>query len=131
MLRRFASASAIASIAIAFGALTILLMPAPGIERLYPLTIAWCFVAPVWGLWAMVAPAAWVPERLPLWGAILGLAVGLLAAFVVNLPFRIFGVAVPGIWRAGAVVLLVVVYYFLWILVRVAYRSLGAATAAA
>jgi len=131
MFRRFVSGSAIASIAIAFGALVILLMPVVIRERIYPVMIAWCFVPAVWGLWAMSAPAGWVPQRLPLWGAILGLMAGLLAAFVLDLPSRILGVTVPVTFRGVAVVVAVVFYYFLWMLVRAAYRSLGNPTSAA
>ena len=71
MLQRFVAASATASIAIAFGALALILMPALPIARIYPLTVVWCFVPLAWGIWALIAPAAWVPKRLPLWGAIL------------------------------------------------------------
>lgn len=131
MFRRFVSASSIACIAIAFGALVILLVPAVTRERIYPLAIVWCFVPAVWGLWAMSVPSAWVPQRLPLWGAILGLMAGLLAAFVLNLPSRILGGTVPVTFRGVAVVVAVVFYYFLWMLVRAAYRSLGNPASAA
>lgn len=131
MFRRFVSASAIASIGIAFGALVILLMPTVTRERIYPLTVVWCFVPAVWGLWAMLAPAGWVPERFPQWGVILGLMAGVLVVFVLNLPSRVFGVTVPVILRGVGVVAAVVFYYFLWMLVRVAYRSLGTTTPAA
>ena len=131
MFRRFVSGSAIASIGIAFGALVILLTPALTVQRIYPLTVVWCFVPAVWGLWAMFAPVGWVPQRLPLWGAILGLIAGLLAAFILNLPSRILGVTVPVTLRGVAVVVIVVFYYFLWMLVRVAYRSLGTPTSVA
>ena len=131
MFRRFVSGSAIASVVIGFGALVVLLMEGLAVQRFYPLTLVWCFVPAVWGLWAMFAPAGWVPQRLPLWGAILGLMAGLLAAFVLNLPLRGFGATVPVTWRGMAVVVIVVFYYFLWMLVRVAYRSLGAPTSAA
>jgi hypothetical protein len=131
MLRRFVSGSAIASIAIACMVFVVLLTPALTQERFCPLTVVWCFVPAVWGLWAMAAPAVWVPQRLPLWGAILGLIAGFLALFVLNLPGRIYGQAVPIALRTVAVVAIVVFYYFLWMLVRVAYRCLGAATSVA
>ena len=131
MFRRFVSGSAIASVVIGFGALVVLLTEGLAVQRFYPLTLVWCLVPVVWGLWAMFAPVGWVPQRLPLWGAILGLIAGLLAAFVLNLPLRIFGATVPVTWRGVAVVVIVVIYYFLWMLVRVAYRSLGAPTSAA
>jgi len=131
MFRRFVSASAIASIGIACAALVILLAPALVLQRVYPLTIMWCFAPLVWGLWAVFAPLSWVPQRLPLWGAILGLIAGLLAAFVLNLPARALGVTVPVIVRGVGVVVMVVFYYLLWMLVRVAYRSLGTPTSVA
>lgn len=74
----------------------------------------------------MLLPSSWLPQRLPIWGAILGLVVVLLVFFVLNMPLRVFGVVAPAFLRAAGVVLLVVVYYLLWMLVRVAYRSLSA-----
>jgi hypothetical protein len=131
MFRRFVSGSAIASIAIALAAVVLLLAHGLAAQRFYPLTTMWCFAPAVWGLWAMIAPAAWVPQRLPIWGAVLGLIAGLLASFVLNLPFRVLGVTVPTIWRAVAVVVIVVLYFLLWMLVRLAYRALGAPTSVA
>jgi len=125
MFQRFFAASTIASIAIAVGALAILLTPALTFQRIYPLTIVWCFVPLAWGMWALLAPPAWVPERLPLWGAILGLIAASLAAFVFNLPARILGVPVPATLRGVAVVVMAMLYYLLWMLVRVACRSLA------
>jgi ABC-type dipeptide/oligopeptide/nickel transport system permease subunit len=66
----------------------------------------------------MIAPAAWVPTRLPLWGAILGLIAGSLGAFVLNLPLRILDEAASVPVRAVAVVFMAVVYYLLWMVVR-------------
>ena len=131
MFRRFVSGSAIASIGIAFA--TLVLLVAQGLDelRIYPLTIVWCFVPLAWGLWAMIAPSGWVPQRLPIWGAILGLIAGLLIFLVLNLPSRLLEVTVPAILRGLAVVIIVVIYYFLWMLVRLAYRALGTPTAAA
>lgn len=126
MFRRFVSGSAIASIVIAIGTLVIVLTPGLAVGRLHPLTTVWCFVPLAWGVWAMLAPSTWVPHRLPLWGAILGLIAGLLVGFVLNLPWRVLGVAVPTLARGVAVVALALFYYLLWMLVRVAYRSLGA-----
>jgi hypothetical protein len=131
MFRRFVSGSAIASIAIALAVLILLLIPGVALQRVYPLPIVWCCAPAVWGLWAMFAPGRWVPQRFPLWGAILGLIAGLLATFVLNLPARILGETVPVILRGVAVAVIVVLYYFLWMLVRVAYRSLGAPAAGA
>ena len=123
MLQRFAAGSASASMWIPVAALVVLLTPDP--QRFFPVVILWCFLPAVWGLWAMLAPTDWFPQRLPLWGAILGLAAGLFAAFVLNLPSLIRGVAVPGSLRGLLVLFLVAIYYLLWMLVRVVYRSLA------
>ena len=131
MFRRFVSASVIASMGIACAVFVILLAHGLGEQRFFPLTVMWCFAPLAWGLWAMIAPSAWVPERLPIWGTILGLVAGLLAFCVLNLPWRVFGIMVPLVWRGIGVVVLVVFYYLLWMLVRLAYRSLGSPTSAA
>jgi len=131
MFRRFVSGSAIASMGVAVAALVILLAQGLAAQRFYPLTIMWCFAPLVWGLWAMLAPSGWVPQRLPIWGTILGLIAGLLAFFVLDLPSRVFGVTAPVIWRGVGVVVIVVFYYLLWMLVRVAYRSFGTPTSVA
>ena len=129
MFRRFVSGSIVPSVGIAIAALVIVVMPALAVQRLYPIPIMWlCFAPLVWGLWAMLAPSAWVPQRLPIWGAILGLIAGLLAAFVLNLPSRVLAEPVPVVLRGGGVGVIVVAYYFLWMLVRIAYRSLGSPT---
>jgi len=131
MFRRFASGSAIASMAIAFAALVVLLTHGPAAQRFYPLTIVWCFAPLAWGLWAMIAPSTWVPQRLPIWGGILGLIVGLLVWFVLNLPARVLGATLPVILRGVGVVVVAVLYYLLWMLVRVTYRSLSTPTSVA
>lgn len=125
MLRRFVAATAIASMGIACGALAILLIPNVTVERVYLLPLFWCFAPLAWGLWAMLAPSALVPQRLPIWGAILGLIAGTLAAFVLNLPSRILGQTVPAAPRGMGVVVIVAFYYALWMLVRVVYRRLN------
>jgi hypothetical protein len=129
MLQRFAAATAIASVAIAFGALVaVVLMPALTLQKIGLLTSIWCFVPLAWGLWALLAPAAWVPQRFPLWGAILGVMAGFMAAFVLNMPSRILGESVPAPLRGAGVLVMAAFYYSLWMLVRVAWRSLTATT---
>jgi hypothetical protein len=121
MLHRFAAASAVASVIIAGGAIVSLLPPRWPVADARILTTAWCFVPLAWGLWAMLAPARWVPRRLPLWGAILGVVAGIIAGPVLDLPLRLAGLR-EARWMtlfAGPIV-----YYFLWLLVPVAYRSL-------
>jgi len=124
--QRFAAATAVASTAIALATIVVLLTPRPTFERIQPITVLWCFVPFVWGLWALVTPSSWMPKRLPLWGAILGVIGGSLGVFVLDLPSRFLGAELPLQVRAAAVVVAVLVYYALWILVRAAYRSLAA-----
>jgi len=124
VLQRFAAASAVASLAIAVGVALVALTPFFKLQDIYPLPILWCFVPAVWGIWALIAPAAWVPERLALWGAVLGLIAASLAAFVLNLPFRVLGVVISLPGRGVAVVVMTVLYYLLWLLVRRVYRHL-------
>jgi hypothetical protein len=126
MFPRFAAGAAVASAAIALAAFVVLLTPRLTFERLYPLNILWCFAPFVWGLWALFTPSAWMPKRLPLWGAILGVIGGALGAFVLNLPSRLLGVPASLPLRGVAVLVLALFYYVLWMLVRAAYQSLVA-----
>ena len=128
MFQRFAAGTAIASIAIAIAALILALIPRLTFERIYPLTIIWCCAPLAWGVWALLTPLAWVPKRLPLWGAILGLFAGSMAAFVLNLPSRFLGESVPIMVRAVVVLVMTLFYYVTWTLVRGAYRWLAGTT---
>lgn len=121
MLHRFAAASAVASVIIAVGAIVSLLPPRWPASDARILTTAWCLVPLAWGLWAMVAPARWVPHRLPLWGAILGVVAGIIAGPVLDLPQRL-----GGLRGVGWMMLVVgpIVYYGVWLMVPVVYRSL-------
>ena len=127
MFQRFAAGTAVASVAIAIAALIVCFAPGLTFERIYPLTVLWCVAPLAWGIWALLTPSSWVPKRLPLWGAILGLMAGSLAAFVLNVPSRFFGTAVSATLRGVAVLVLTLFYYLCWILVRVACRSLVSA----
>ena len=126
MLRRFAAASLVAAVAVAVAASVVLLLPGLSLAQFSPVVVLWCCAPFVWGAWAMLAPSGWVPERLAIWGAILVVGAGLLAAFVLNLPLRVFGVATSVIVRAIGVMILVIFYSILWRLVGIAYRKLGA-----
>ena len=128
MFQRFAAGTAIASIAIAIAAIFLSLTPGLKFERIYPLTIIWCCVPLAWGVWALLTPSAWMPKRLPLWGAFLGLFAGSMAAFVLNLPSRFLGEPVSMLVRAIAVLLMTFFYYLMWMLVRGACRRLGTAS---
>lgn len=120
MFQRFAAACVVASIVIAAGAVVSLLLRLP-VEGTWMLTTAWCFVPVAWGLWAMLAPSRWVPSRLSAWGAILGVVAGIMAGPVLDLPLRIGG---PSGARWIALVVGPILYFLLWLLVGVAYRSL-------
>ena len=121
MLHRFAAASAVASVLIAVGAIVSLLPPRWPAADARILTTAWCLVPLAWGLWAMLAPARWVPRRLPLWGAILGVVAGIIAGPVLDLPLRLGGLR--GV-RWMMLVVGPIVYYGVWLMVPVVYRSL-------
>jgi hypothetical protein len=130
MLRRFVAASAIACIGIACAAFIVSLIPGLPWQRAYPLAVLWCFAPLVWGIWAMLAPSSGFPERLPVWGALLGLLAGQGAALL-NMPSRVLGVTLSPTLRGIWVIVMVVVYYFLWMLVRAVYRALAPAEPAA
>jgi hypothetical protein len=57
LFQRFAGGTAVASAAIGVAAFVVLL-PRMTFERIYPLTILWCFVPLAWGLWALLTPSA-------------------------------------------------------------------------
>lgn len=120
MFHRFAAASAIASVLIAGGAIASLLAgwPTSGVRVL---TTAWCFVPLAWGLWAVLAPSKWVPRKLPLWGAILGVLAGIMAGPVLDLPLRLADL--HGL-RWIPLVVGPIFYCLIWLLVRLAYNSL-------
>ena len=122
MLQQFAAACIVASVVVAVGAVVSLLPPRWPADDARVLTTAWCFVPVAWGLWAMLAPARWVPRRLPLWGAILGVLAGLLAGPVLDLPLRLVGLR--GM-RWITVLVGPILYYIVWLSVPVVYRSLG------
>lgn len=127
MLQRFVAASAIASILIALGAFAILLIPGIQLRNSYPVTMMWCFMPLIWGLWAMATPKTWAARRLPMWGAILGCIVALVATFVVKIPAQALG-APLSIWaRLVGVVVVAALYYVFWMLVRTVYGRLAAA----
>lgn len=121
MLLRFTAACAVASVVIAAGAIISLLPPRWAAADARLLTTAWCFVPLAWGLWAMLAPGRWVPSRLPIWGAILGVVAGIIAGPALDLPLRLGGLS--GI-RWMPVIVGPIFYYFLWLPVRMAYDAL-------
>jgi hypothetical protein len=130
MVQRFAAGTAVASFVIAIAAVILSVIPGLKFERIYPLTIAWCCVPLVWGVWAVLTPSAWMPKRLPLWGAFLGLFAGLMAVLVLNLPSRFLGEPVSMLVRVMAVLAGTLLYYLMWMLVRGAWRWLAGITSA-
>ena len=113
------------ALVIALAGLVLISVAGPALPRMWPLMTVWCFVPFVWGFWATLAPRSWVPERLPIWGAVLGFIAGLMAGFVIGLPFRIFAVPASAAARLTILATMTVAYYFLWMLVRAAYRVLS------
>ena len=124
MFRRFDAACGVVSVPLAIAALVLFLVFGSS-SRFHLLTHVWCFVPLIWGLWAMATPKAWVPQRLPLWGAILGLILGVFLLLVLNLPSRVRGEELSLALRGFYVPIFAGFYYLLWMLVRIAYRSLA------
>jgi hypothetical protein len=125
MLQRFASAAMVATIAIAVAALVILLAPGITLRDASPVLLVWCFAPCVWGLWAMVAPQDWVPQRLPMWGSVLGLIGGVFALFVLNMPQRVLTLSFPASARVLGVLIAAAFYYGMWMIVAMVYRHLS------
>jgi hypothetical protein len=124
MLRRYVSASAVASMATAFAAICVYFMPKALRPGIFALLLVWLCLPVVWGVWAMLAPRSWTPQRLPSWGAALGVIAGIGAYFVLNVSAR-FGMTVSAPYRAVGVLGVVVVYYVLWTIVRTVFVSLS------
>ncbi len=125
MFRRFAAGCTVGCIAIAVATLGVVLVPGIPLQKFSVILALWCAVPCVWGLWAMAAPAAWVPQKLPWWGAVLGAIAGF-NAVVFNLPYRFFELSIPLTTRAFAILLGAVIYYLLWSVVEYAYKKLPA-----
>ncbi len=124
MLQRFVSGAAIAAVGIACAALALSIIPGISWQKACPLSILWCFAPAGWGIWTMLAPRNFVPSRLPIWGALLGLLAGSFVAFVLDVPSRVLGQSVPAGLRVMMVVVIVLLYYLLWMLVRAVYEAL-------
>ena len=125
MFHRFAAAATVASVFIGLGAIFVTLCPIGNPSGIDVALRLWCAAPLAWGLWAMLAPSSWVPQRLPAWGAILGVIAGIFAALVLNMPYRVLGVELPALVRGLAVLIAMGVYYFLWMLVRSAMRAIN------
>jgi hypothetical protein len=127
MLQRFVSAASVGAVLVGLAGPLLYLNPIPAPEVRYLVATVWCMVPLVWGIWAMVIPAAWVPGRIPLWGAALGLVAGLMAAFVLDMPDRLFAVPTTTPVKFGIVVLAIVLYGLVRIAVRGVYVKLRGA----
>lgn len=125
MLHRFVSGSVVASVVIAFGAVALLAAKHIWtLQNVHQLALIWCCVPLLWGVWAILTPRTWMPERLPWWGAILGVLVATSGGFILNMPLRITGVHVSVAYRALGGVLAVALYYLFWLVVRIVYMDL-------
>lgn len=124
MLRRFASGCVVGSVAVAVGSLAVLFLPFTRVMHFTPVLFIWCIVPLIWGLWATIAPNSWIPDRLPIWGALLGVIAGLLAAFVLDMPSRVLGEQISAAARSSGVIVMVVFYFVTWMLVGSVYRHL-------
>ena len=131
MLRRFAAGSVVACVAIAIASAVVLMTSGLNFQRLSLALAIWCVVPCGWGVWAMLSPASWVPQRLPMWGTILGIVAGVLAIFVVKMPYRVLGVVLPATAGALGVLVAGVFYYVLWTMVRMVYKGLGGSSSPA
>lgn len=130
MLRRFAAGSVVACIVTAIASAGALTFAGVNPERLALILAIWCLVPCVWGTWAMLSPLSWVPRRLPIWGTILGIVAGLMAMFVLNIPYRILGVVVPATAGALGVLVAALIYYLLWTMVEIVYNRLSGSSSA-
>lgn len=131
MLQRFASAALVAVVAVAVAVFVLLVVPEITLRQASPILALWCLAPCVWGLWAMVTPENWVPNRLPIWGAMLGIMAASLAVLVLNLPKLIFGKEFGLGLRSLAVPVAGCFYYLLWTIVAAAYRKLAPSPASA
>jgi hypothetical protein len=128
MLRRFAAASIVASVAIAIGSGVLVLVLGVIPSRAYPLLAVWCILPTAWGVWAAICPSGWVPRRLPLWGMLFGCPAAVIALFVLRLPDRFLGLTLPDPARFAGVLAATGFYYALWTIISRAYVALGPRT---
>ena len=125
MLRRFAAASLIPSCLIAIGGVALIAFRLLANQRYYQMAVLWCLVPVVWGLWAMVMPKTWFPQKLFAWGAILGVVAYVMGALVINVPLRVAGIVLPMWAKIAGFVIAPVVYGGLWMLIGPVYRALS------
>lgn len=126
MLQRFVSAAVVPGVLIAFAAGGLFLLTHVYHEwnNPYLATVGWCALPLVWGVWAMLAPKSWWPDRLERWGAILGAIVGYMVMFVLRVPDRIMAVRFPTPGKLIATAILMLLYAVLWMIVGEIHRRL-------
>ena len=110
------AAAAVAGVLIAIGACA-----AWAIPLFRPLPLIWCFVPLAWCLWSMLAPSSWVPAKLPMWGALLGVIAWLFAGMILDLPARLLDIHLSAAMRMLLAVPAIALYYLLWMAVRAVY----------
>ncbi len=125
MLRKFAAASLVASCLIAAGGVALIAFRLIASQRYYSIAVLWCLVPVVWGVWAVLMPKSWFPGRLFVWGAILGLIAYIGAVFVINVPIRVLGLALPVWAKVSGFVVAPAIYGAVWMLIGPAYRALS------
>ena len=125
MIKRFAAAATLPVILISLGALILQFNQDLAGSNRFLLTSIWCFVPFAWGVWGVLTPGTWLPKRLPLWGAVLGLIAGITAVFIVNAPERIFMEPISTVSKGIVVIAAAGVYYILWHVVRWIYTSIS------
>lgn len=125
MLRRFASAVSVASVAIFVATIILQFIPDFPIDSRYLLTTIWCLIPLVWGLWALLIPKSWLPKLIPLWGAILGLILGMIAIFIIDIPMQVQDEPISNVLRGVLIILATILYYLLWLLVRWMYALIS------
>ena len=124
MLHRFAAATAVAAVVVMLADLGLPWLLEPGLAARYTLTSIWTAVPFAWGVWAMLAPRSWVPDRLWLWGAILGLLAAVVAVFLLDVPSLLTGRdTLP--WQAAlTAAIAIALYSLLWRPVQGVLRAL-------
>ena len=125
MIKRFAAAATLPVIAISLGALVLQFNADLAANNRFLLTSIWCGVPFAWGVWGVLTPKTWLPKRLPLWGAFLGVIAGITAVFIVNAPERIFQEPISTVAKGIVVLAAGGLYYILWHVVRWIYGSIS------
>lgn len=124
MLHRFAAATAVAAVVVMLADVGLPWLLEPGLAARYTLTSIWTAIPFVWGVWAMLAPSSWFPDRLWLWGAILGLIAAVVAVFVLDVPSLLTGLDTKPWQAALTAVIAIGLYSLLWRLVQAVHRAL-------